>query len=268
MTITADQIVMDAEVYLGDWAHSIQAAKRNADAKATFYFADDDEIRPLTLHQTRVGQGKKTPGKRFRMVLIEVDGAGPAASPDPSAPAPRYGQHARDLRLSSFFRTPDVWRVLGTDEAFREWVTYQPSIVNGGFGEYDAAGDGRNVACHVRRASNSGTAFKPAYACVPMTDSEHRLLQHQHGEEAARQRAAESGSRTAAQMEGKAWFDHQRMATVTAWGWHCVKAMFGAESMADVAPEDLFEWANAEGVAGYLPKCYRQSPAAIGGDDE
>src|SRR5262245_14745507 len=44
-------------------------------------------------------------------------------------------------------------------------------------------GEGRCVAAHVRRASDSGTAYKAAYSCVPLTDAEHRL-QHQKGESA------------------------------------------------------------------------------------
>lgn len=258
MTVTADQIIMNAEVYLGDWAHSVHAAKRSVDAKATFFFGDDDEIRPLTLHQTRVGQGKKTPGKRLRMVLLEVDDdEQPAPPADSEQPGHAYGDYARDLRLSSFFRTPDVWRVLGSDAEFRDWVTHQPSIISGSYNEYDDAGNGRNVACHVRRAGESGVAYKPDYACVPMTDREHQL-QHTHGEDAARQLAVANGIRTAAQMTGPDWFDQQRVAVLTAWGWQCVKTLFGVDSMADLPPEQLFEWANGEGVAGYLPACYRE----------
>jgi hypothetical protein len=67
-----------------------------------------------------------------------------------------------------------------TDKKFREWVRRQPSCLSGRFSEY-VNGEGRNLACHVRRAATSGISYKPPYSCVPMTDEEHRY-QHQHGE--------------------------------------------------------------------------------------
>ena len=58
----------------------------------------------------------------------------------------------------------------------------QPSCISGTFGEYLESGEGRSVAAHVRRASMAGTAFKPLFSAVPISQAEH-LLQHQHGEE-------------------------------------------------------------------------------------
>jgi len=67
-----------------------------------------------------------------------------------------------------------------SDKKFREWVSRQPSCLDGKFSEF-TNGEWRNLACHVRRASNAGTAYKPEFSCVPMTNAQHQY-QHSHGE--------------------------------------------------------------------------------------
>jgi hypothetical protein len=66
------------------------------------------------------------------------------------------------------------------DDAFRAWIQTLPSCLSGCFSE-TVNGEGRNLACHVRRAGESGTGYKALFSCVPMTDEEHRY-QHQYGE--------------------------------------------------------------------------------------
>jgi hypothetical protein len=68
-----------------------------------------------------------------------------------------------------------------TDAEYRAWIQTLPSCLSGQFSEY--LDDGRKlcIAAHVRRAGESGTAYKAPYSCVPMTQTEH-LYQHQHGE--------------------------------------------------------------------------------------
>jgi hypothetical protein len=70
-----------------------------------------------------------------------------------------------------------------TDALYRTWIQTLPSCLDGkSFSEWlPSLGEWRNLACHVRRAGRSGVAFKEAYACVPMTDAQHRY-QHQYGE--------------------------------------------------------------------------------------
>lgn len=69
----------------------------------------------------------------------------------------------------------------GRDADFLEWLTYQPSCISGRFSEVHN-GVGRSVACHVRTvAGGAGTAFKPPFSAVPLTDPEHKLT-HQHGD--------------------------------------------------------------------------------------
>lgn len=88
----------------------------------------------------------------------------------------------------------------GSDKQYREWVRRQPSCLSGQFSEW-VNGQGRCVAAHVRRAGESGTGHKGDYACVPLTDAEHRL-QHQHGETA---------------LMPKEWWDSMRIKYLTMW---------------------------------------------------
>jgi hypothetical protein len=59
------------------------------------------------------------------------------------------------------------------DKRFLAWVRTQPSWLDGVRAHIQA--------CHVRRASNSGTGYKPLFSAVPMTLDQH-LYQHKHGE--------------------------------------------------------------------------------------
>ncbi|MAS09949.1 hypothetical protein [Salinisphaera sp.] len=77
-------VLLDTEAYLGFWGRRHETAQDVTDARATFYFADDDDIEPLTVHQTRKGKGKKEPGKRMRLIVIELDD-NEAEVPQPSA---------------------------------------------------------------------------------------------------------------------------------------------------------------------------------------
>lgn len=66
------------------------------------------------------------------------------------------------------------------DARFRVWIQRLPSCISGQFSEY-VNGEGRNPACHVRRAATSGTGFKAPFSCVPLTHKEH-TTQHTRGE--------------------------------------------------------------------------------------
>lgn len=68
------------------------------------------------------------------------------------------------------------------DEQFREWISRQPSCISNTYGEYLDSGEGRNIACHVRRVSKgAGVGTKPLFFCVPMTHEEH-MNTHRFGE--------------------------------------------------------------------------------------
>lgn len=71
----------------------------------------------------------------------------------------------------------------GTNAEFIEFVRGQPSCISGNWSEWDfIKGRGRCEAAHDRRAATSGTAFKPPFAVIPLTHSEH-AIQHQFGVE-------------------------------------------------------------------------------------
>lgn len=82
--------------------------------------------------------------------------------------------------LGDFLGMVPVLKKLGSDKLFIRYIQTLPSCLSGIFEEY-VGGDGRSIAAHVRRASNSGTGYKPPYSCVPLTNDEH-CKQHQHGE--------------------------------------------------------------------------------------
>ena len=70
-----------------------------------------------------------------------------------------------------------------TAEAYRAWVQTLPSALDGfSFAEYpEEVGEGRNPACHVRRAGDSGTGYKAPFVEIPLTHLQHNY-QHQFGE--------------------------------------------------------------------------------------
>ena len=69
----------------------------------------------------------------------------------------------------------------GTDKQFLKWITFQPSVIDGTYNQYDPD---RNIPCHVRRLTGgAGLGIKPPFSAVPMTDEQHRI-QSNHGERA------------------------------------------------------------------------------------
>lgn len=152
-----------------------------------------------------------------------------------------YGHYAQALYRNGFFFNPKVLQAIGTDEEFREWIQRQPSAYSGKFSEY-VAGEGRCVAAHVRRAGESGTAIKAEYACIPLTDEEHRL-QHQKGESA---------------LGGPEWFDKKRARYVQEWAAHTLaQGWFAVESMGYVEPALMREWALENDLMQFLPGVYK-----------
>lgn len=151
-----------------------------------------------------------------------------------------YGHEAAALRKSGFFRIPQVWKAIGTDDKFRAWVQRQPSAYSGDFSEF-VDGEGRCIAAHVRRAGESGTSYKAEYACIPLTNAEHQL-QHQKGESA---------------LGGKEWCDKMRLKYVEQWAWDTLKAKLGHAHWSDVPPKELLDWAIEHGLHHHLPGVYR-----------
>ena len=176
-----------------------------------------------------------------------------------------YGQQAKELAQSSFFRTPAVWKAVGTVAEFQAWVQQQDCIVCGNQDFPPDTGIGRCEFAHVRRAGEAenqpeaaGTSYKPEYSGVPMCNAHHDL-QHQHGETRAYRAhlVSKTGSEQQVTLDqAKDWFNKQRIQHLFKWCWETVKEELGYDSWARVPPRELHDWAEQHGIAQYLPPCY------------
>lgn len=204
-----------------------------------------EEAALVSSFMTRIGQ-------QVGAAFAEVDQKLPPKAPETPKKRP-YGMQAQALMLSGFFRAPEVWEALGTDEEFRAWVQRQPSAWSAEFSEYLDNGEGRCVAAHVSRIEyGRGHSHKPEYACIPLTDAEHKL-QHAQGESAF-SRYREDGT----VESGREWFERMRIKYVQEWAWDTLKAKLGYSSMGDVPPEKIRAWAREFNVEHLLPKEYRE----------
>src|SRR6185312_5446276 len=147
-----------------------------------------------------------------------------------------YGDQARELKLSGFFRIPNVWQAIGTDEEFLAWLRTRDCAFKNLF-----VCDGDIVAAHVRRVANgAGTGIKPKVSAISMC-SGHHMLQHNKGESA---------------LGGKEIFDRKRIEAVEQWAWDTLKSKLGYESFAEMPPIALTSWANERDLVKHLPACY------------
>lgn len=161
-----------------------------------------------------------------------------------------FGHLARELRLSSFFRRPQVWRAVGTDQEFLDWLKTQHCAASVTMG-YGHGGD--VAAAHVRRVANgSGTGIKPEYSAIPLCDT-HHAAQHSLGE---------------SMIGDREWWDKKRIEYLQRWCWLKLKADLGYASWTEVPPSRLYEWAKqndvlyGEGGNINLPDCY--APENVG----
>lgn len=98
-----------------------------------------------------------------------------------------------------------------SDKKYLEWLSYQPSCLDGAFNQY-IDGVGRNIACHVRRASNAGTGYKPPFSAVPMTDEQHKLQSFMGEYTVLKKYGFDLNPR-----EAKEWFDNQAKIHLEKW---------------------------------------------------
>ncbi len=154
-----------------------------------------------------------------------------------------YGALAQSLRQSSFFRNPQVWQSIGSDNDYNQWVKRQKSAYSGRFSEYHDNGDRFCVPAHYRKVSEgSGTGIKPDYSTIPLTNDEHQK-QHQHGYGV---------------IGDEHWWQVQRINHVQRWCWETLRAQLGYESWSQVPPRVMYRWAESKGLDKYLPYQYRQ----------
>jgi hypothetical protein len=156
-----------------------------------------------------------------------------------------YGEQAKTLKQSGFFRRPDVWIAVGKDAEFLLWLRNKDCAVISLLkeGAMMSACCGDVVAAHVRRiAASAGMARKPEFSAIPLCH-EHHTQQHNHSESHF--------------PGGKEWFDQQRIKHVEAWAWETLKKALGFDSWKEVPPRKLYEWAETKELERYLPDCYK-----------
>lgn len=182
--------------------------------------------------------------------------------PSPRSAKHEHGDYARKLYTSGFFLHPEVWEVCGSDAQFLEWIRTRPSCLDG---------DDYNIqACHVRRVKDgAGTAIKPPYCAVPMTETQH-ILQSSQGETSCL-KVFHTDKKDWPVDGAKQWFDKQRLHYVQEWAKMRLKAAVtdyinkcrkGAGvgpidpyvSLADIHPGDIGEWAKEHNLTQFLPK--------------
>jgi len=154
-----------------------------------------------------------------------------------------YGQQAKRLHESGFFRNPEVWRAVGTDETFLKWVRTQPCR--------KCKAEPPNVAAHVRSvAAGSGTGIKPPYHSLPLCDHHHNQVQHDQGI------CALTGK--ADKYEARELLNRWAVETVESWAKLSIKTATGYEHLNELPPIELLAWAEKKGIDRYLPEEYRQ----------
>lgn len=162
-----------------------------------------------------------------------------------------WGQEAKALWKSSFFRTLAVWEAIGTDAEYLEWVKRQPSAISGDFSEYHDDGEAYCMPAHIRRVElGSGTAVKPPYAAIPLTNEEHQRS-HQHGD---------------TNLRPDEWWDKMRIKYLHAWCWETAKIQINEEnsghhlpfeSFGMIPPKIVEGWAMRRNIQRFLPNLYK-----------
>lgn len=204
----------------------------------------------------------RTPGMYLSCmatVIDGVEGAPAATDSEPKAEKP-YSAEAEMLHKSRVFGLVEFARAVGTDAEYHAWIQRQKSCVSHRFSEY-VEGEGRCIAAHVRRASDAGTAFKPEFHQVPLTDEEHQL-QHQYGElELLLKAGILRREATPVPPIAKDWFYEKAFSYRHQWVWETLKARLGYSSWSLVPPHVLAQWCseNALSLLSKLPRCYRDA---------
>jgi len=156
-----------------------------------------------------------------------------------------YGDEAKTLRQSPFFRTPAVWVAISPkgDGAYLKWLRGQRCVKRGS----TCAGD--VVAAHVSLTYQEeggemgahGKGIKAVWSAVPLCDTHHRI-QHGAGYEA---------------LGSVGFWRRQRVEHIEKWAWETLKEKLGYESWKNVPPGELSQWATENEVYDYLPATYQ-----------
>jgi len=168
-----------------------------------------------------------------------------------------FGHEVRDLHQSGFFKNPKLWEIIGTDQQYQEFTRKRRCIVTGGFDWDGKKGVERTEFAHVRRAGDSGTAFKPKFSGIPLVHEIHRL-QHNGGETAAYdkylvRRGIDSGG-VVTETAAREWFEKK---AVKLNKWLTSFDEPAVDSLTKIHPRVLRGWAHSVQIQNFLPKCYK-----------
>lgn len=146
-----------------------------------------------------------------------------------------FVEYARKLHATGFFSSPDVWRAIGSDAQFLDWIRTQPCCLRGSPHSVGVE------AAHLRSvAAGSGTGVKPPYCAVPMCSQHHRE-QHDKGYSAVHKDG----------LEGLMKIRHRLVAQ---WAHQALVKTLGYEHLSDIDPEIIEAWASRQDVEQYLPR--------------
>lgn len=152
----------------------------------------------------------------------------------------KYGEQAKQLRLSAFFRTPDVWRAIGSDADYQAWCRKQVCA----HCKHTGSDNNPIEYAHVRRiADGAGVGIKPDYSGIPLCHVDHER-QHRIGESA---------------LGGKEVVDKLKIDHLQKWAWETLKANIGYQHWSECPPNVLKEWADKHELTRYLPDIYRNA---------
>lgn len=184
-----------------------------------------------------------TPGASFAFARMTQDAAQQAQQHRFEQQSAPYGKEAQALHRTGFFRTPEVWRAVGTDEQFRAWLREQSCRKCGS--------DAPNQAAHVRSvAAGSGTNIKPGFHAIALCDTCHNHVQHDQGI------CALTGEPD--KYKAREILNRWAIEAVEAWCKIGVKARLGYDHLNEMPPVELLAWAEKKGIDRYLPEEYRQ----------
>jgi len=181
-------------------------------------------VRPIDEHGNYIHDGTYIP---------------PDNEPDPEKP---YGKFWREAIINGTFKSKRLAATIGSQAEYEAWTQMQPSCISGR-GDY-VWGDSEPKCefAHVRRAGDSGTAFKGDYSGVPLTHDEHQA-QHKNGERQCLIAYHKNGDLSTSTEAAKQWFDEQAARNLEAWASITFAKKFGAEkSRAESDPYLLISW--------------------------
>jgi len=167
-------------------------------------------------------------------ILRDANGA-------PEAPAQKgpHGPAMATLHKSAFLVERAVLEALGTDNEYQDWCRRLPSALSGRFSEY-VDGEGRCVYAHWRTVKRgSGTAVKPPYSGLPLTQEEHLAEADHH-----------------ARLGREKW-DAMVESYLRRWAWERLRLHFGTETMTTVDPVSVLAFFSERGVDHLLPPAFR-----------